>query len=504
MNFFCLKIDRKIYRYRLEKITDNEGFSANPSGYPGGGNTNTYDANGNMLTMPDKGIAQNITYNYLNLPEVIAKFAQPVVYGYRADGVKTSKNFGFKDQNIVTDYLDGFVYTSTYSLEMELALQETRDLQEMSVAGQMESFEMAAIPIKEPNTPVKTQSSPNFFPTAEGFYDYENLRYIYQYKDHLGNARLNYGRNSAGVLFTEDGNDYYPFGLNFINPLPFGGPAQVYNPSTTYKNYKYNGKELQETGMYDYGARFYMPDIGRWGVVDPLAETSRRWSTYNYAYDNPIRFIDPDGMQNEDIVITGVNKDKAFTQLQNSSQNLNLSMNDNGKVTGTAKEGAQLTKADNTLLHAMNNDPTHTAVINATDQVEYNGKAIIGDKFLGSTVLDNGNVIGKQIVNPDLLTAIDKVTQVESGVGMLHATLEAYIGGVDSPGSGEAEIGKSNPGYDAAHLEADNLDKRHDGKFGVKHVERSFDPKTGRGTIDLYVTKGNRKEYLSTNKNVKK
>ena len=80
-------------------------------------------------------------------------------------------------------------------------------------------------------------------------------------------------------------NNYYPFGL-------------MHNYTATTQNayqYKYNGKELQESGMYDYGARFYMPDIGRWGVVDPLAESSRRFTPYHYGNNNPIRFIDPDG-----------------------------------------------------------------------------------------------------------------------------------------------------------------------------------------------------------------
>jgi RHS repeat-associated protein len=89
-------------------------------------------------------------------------------------------------------------------------------------------------------------------------------------------------------------DDYYPFGLAFNS---------YSRENSTPNQYKFNGKEEQDElglGWLDYGARMYMPEIGRWGAIDPLADTFAILSPYNFVANNPISSIDPDG---RDIIV---------------------------------------------------------------------------------------------------------------------------------------------------------------------------------------------------------
>ncbi len=70
--------------------------------------------------------------------------------------------------------------------------------------------------------------------------------------------------------------------------------GNAYFAQGSYKSYKYNGKELQETGMYSYGWREYMPDTGRWNGMDQLAEDYLSASPYASVLNNPISLFDPD------------------------------------------------------------------------------------------------------------------------------------------------------------------------------------------------------------------
>jgi len=157
---------------------------------------------------------------------------------------------------------------------------------------------------------------------GEGYVDINRMPvFNYHLKDHLGNVRAVIGSSfGPGAYTLSQASDYYPFGMALT--MEFAAKAageafteigkalptkDIIDDSKTFTRsnaYLYNGKEEQPMPGFwlDYGARFYDPQLGRWHSVDPLAEKGRRWSPYTYALDNPVRFIDPDGMKSTDIV----------------------------------------------------------------------------------------------------------------------------------------------------------------------------------------------------------
>lgn len=270
------KIDDLTYAYtgnRLDSVTDS---STNYSGYPeASGNLISYDSNGNMKDHLDKGLLQ-INYNFLDLPNFI-KFDQTYLirdlfngimvpknittqYTYRADGTKLRKiyTYGISKSNTeayrITEYNDGFQY----------------EIEGVS----------STVPLLQ------------FVPTLEGYYDFVQGKYIYQYKDQVGNIRLAYYRDNNNNTVIDRTANFYPFGMEFNTPT-FGTITPRYN-------YGFQGQEKQlDTGWSSLEWRNYDPSIGRFFNIDPMAELQPDMTPFRFGFNNPISVKDPTGMYEE-------------------------------------------------------------------------------------------------------------------------------------------------------------------------------------------------------------
>ena len=121
-------------------------------------------------------------------------------------------------------------------------------------------------------------------------------KFEYNLQDHLGNTRVVFSGHSNGQPEVMQLTDYYPFGL-IMNQQNYFADGVLSN------KYLYNNKELQDDelaggslGWYDYGARMYDAELGRWHAVDPLAEEYYSQSPYHFSGNNPIKFLDLNGM----------------------------------------------------------------------------------------------------------------------------------------------------------------------------------------------------------------
>ncbi|WP_109851009.1 DUF6443 domain-containing protein [Aquimarina sp. AU58] len=284
---------------KLLRVTDTGNTTF---GFKDGSNTNddfAYDANGNMTQDQNKGIT-GITYNHLNLPKTVAvnnaSHTGNITYIYDATGVKLKK-VTTEGSSSTTEYAGNYVYKN----------------------GTLE-----------------------FFNHPEGIVEHEadGYKYVYQFKDHLGNIRLSYSdRDNDGKIDLEGvGEDldndnrveeyeiiqeknYYPFGLQ----QKYGGNDPRSAVNGREHNYGYNGKEENsELGLrwMDYGARNYDVALGKWMNIDPLADKYYELSPYNYVANTPIIAIDPDGKRIIFVPGLGYDGSKSGDGSQNYADNI--------------------------------------------------------------------------------------------------------------------------------------------------------------------------------------
>ena len=196
----------------------------------------SYDANGNLTKDLNKGIS-GITYNFLNLPNVVTfSDGSTITYTYGADGTKLRTVHKIGSTTTTTDYCGNVVYEN--------------GVQKLLL-------------------------------TEEGYITLSDSKYHYYLKDHQGNNRVVISQSGT----VEETNHYYPFGGAFAS-------------TSNVQPYKYNGKELDtKKGLnwYDYGARHYDAVLGRFITVDALYDKHFKVSPYVYCGNEPVGRIDPDG-----------------------------------------------------------------------------------------------------------------------------------------------------------------------------------------------------------------
>ncbi|MDI9363586.1 MAG: RHS repeat-associated core domain-containing protein [Flavobacterium sp.] len=156
-------------------------------------------------------------------------------------------------------------------------------------------------------TPAASTSTTTIFTRGNKFFELSN---------HLGNVlvtvsdkKLQYSSNTTSIDYYKadviTANDYAPFGMALV--------GRKFTQVNSGYRYGFGGCEKDneikgEGNSIDFGARMLDTRLGRWLSVDPLAEQYRKWSPYNYCVDNPIRFIDPDGMGVYDLKLGGDTK----------------------------------------------------------------------------------------------------------------------------------------------------------------------------------------------------
>ena len=303
---------------QLERI-DDIGFGSyeyDTKQYHDNNNTNkdfSYDANGNLIYDQDRGIAA-IRYNLLNLPDTI-QFTNGNLIIHRYDAIGNRLETRYLTKKIAATVPLGNVLSTPKRPEI---FHITRD-----------AFCNNIVYTANNNDPygIKFVHNPEGYIRHYGPAEYYHFYYI---KDLLGNIRETYVHPEADYKECVERTQYYPSGLPWV---------ERQTDSFTANPWKYNGKEFVEMhGLdeYDSKARWYYPAICRTTTMDPLAEKYYSTSPYAWCGNNPVRFVDPEGMS------YNINSDGSVEQVNDSVDNQVVLNADNERE----REEITLTRGD--------------------------------------------------------------------------------------------------------------------------------------------------------------
>lgn len=224
-----------------------------------------FDANGNLTELEH---LQEIGWNYRDNISKAVKGSDTEYYIYDASGNRVRKiSILSNGEERETIYLGG--------VEVKRIHQGPNKILERYDNHVMDDTSRIAIvnrwridTLQRENNSVINDGDPEVFKTR------------YQYGNHLGSASLELDGSGVFVSYQE----YFLYG------------GTSYTVGEVSTEYRFTGKEMDDfTGLYYFGARYYISWIGRWMSADPKRENEDGWTnndfiffhTQKYAYKYP-------------------------------------------------------------------------------------------------------------------------------------------------------------------------------------------------------------------------
>jgi RHS repeat-associated protein len=238
-NYQYDSIGNMIYKSDLGVMTYGAG-SGPHSLTSAGGYSYQYDANGNMVAGKNKALSYDAENRLIQADElgIITTFA------YDGDGGRVKKS----NASGITTYIGSLFETGS--------------------SGKVTKHIFAG---------ANRVCSVDYNNSTPG-----TVNRYYYHSDHLGSS--NVISNQSGVQ------------VESVEYTPYGTIAQITGSDVV--KHKFTGKELDNTGLYFYGARYYDPVIGRFITADTIVQEPYNPQTlnrYSYCGNNPVNYIDPSG-----------------------------------------------------------------------------------------------------------------------------------------------------------------------------------------------------------------